>query len=63
MKTSDHERQARSRKARAKAGGKQVTVMLTPDGAAALAKLLDARYAITTQECIDRALVAVARYV
>jgi len=33
----DHERQARSRKARAEAGGKQIAVMLTPAAAAKLA--------------------------
>lgn len=62
MKASTSERQARSRKARADAGGKQIAVMLTPAGAAALAKLLDVRYALNTQECIDRALIAAARY-
>ena len=62
MITTNSERQARSRKARANAGGKQVAVMLTPAGAAALAKLLDARYALNAQECIDRALIAAARY-
>jgi len=36
-KTTDSERQARSRKARAKAGGKQIAVMLTPLAAAKLA--------------------------
>lgn len=61
-KTPGHERQARSRKERAKAGGKQVSVMLPPDAAEALAKLLDARYADTVGECIARALVAAARY-
>ena len=62
MTTPNHERQARSRKARAEAGGKQVAVMLKPAGAAALAKLLESRYAPTAQECIDRALIAAARY-
>lgn len=37
MKTPDNDRQARSRKARAEAGGKQVAVMLTPAAAAKLA--------------------------
>ena len=37
MKTPDPARQARSRKARAKAGGKQIAVMLTPEAAAKLA--------------------------
>ena len=37
MKSPDHERQARSRKARAEAGGKQIAVMLTPAAAAKLA--------------------------
>lgn len=36
MKIPDHERQARSRKARAEAGGKQIAVMLTPAAAAKL---------------------------
>lgn len=62
MKTSDLERQARSRKARAEAGGKAVYAVLPPDAAAALARLLDARYADTVGECIARALVAAARY-
>ena len=34
---ADHERQARSRKARAQEGGKQIAVMLTPAAAAKLA--------------------------
>ena len=34
--TSEQERQARSRKARAEAGGKQIAVMLTPEAAAKL---------------------------
>lgn len=37
MKTPDPDRQARSRKARAEAGGKQIAVMLTPAAAAKLA--------------------------
>ena len=36
--TSEQERQARSRKARAEAGGKQIAVMLTPAAAAKLAE-------------------------
>lgn len=36
-KTPDPERQARSRQARAEAGGKQIAVMLTPAAAAKLA--------------------------
>ena len=56
------ERQAASRQARKKAGGKPVHVILPPDAAAALAKLLSARYAATQAECITRALVAAARY-
>lgn len=56
------ERQARSRKARAEAGGKPVHAVLPPDAAQALQKLLDARYADTIGECIARALVAAARY-
>ena len=36
--TSEQERQARSRKARAEAGGKQIAVMLTPEAAAKLAE-------------------------
>jgi hypothetical protein len=35
--TPDQDRQARSRKARAEAGGKQIAVMLTPAAAAKLA--------------------------
>lgn len=35
--TPDPERQARSRKAREKAGGKQIAVMLTPEAAEKLA--------------------------
>lgn len=62
MKTPDPERQARSRKARSRAGGKAVHAVLPPDAATALAKLLDARYADTVGECIARALVAAARY-
>ena len=56
------ERQARSRKARASAGGKAISVVLSPDAAAALAKLLDSNYAASQKEIIDRALVAAARY-
>lgn len=37
MPAPDHERQARSRRARAEAGGKQIAVMLTPAAAAKLA--------------------------
>ena len=37
MKTPDHERQARSRAARASTGGKQISVMLTPKAADKLA--------------------------
>jgi hypothetical protein len=37
IKLADHERQARSRKARAEAGGKQIAVMLTPKAAEKLA--------------------------
>jgi len=37
---TDSERQARSRKARAEAGGKQIAVMLTPAAAAKLAALV-----------------------
>ena len=37
MKTPDPDRQARSRKARAEAGWKQIAVMLTPAAAANLA--------------------------
>ena len=37
-KTPDPDRQARSRKARAAAGGKQIAVMLTPQAAAKLAE-------------------------
>lgn len=40
-KTPDPERQARSRKARAEAGGKQIAVMLTPKAAAKLARFVD----------------------
>lgn len=36
-KNTAHERQARSREARAKAGGKQIAVMLNPAAAAKLA--------------------------
>lgn len=38
LKTPDRERQARSRQARAEAGGKQIAVMLTPEAAAKLAR-------------------------
>lgn len=54
--------QQSSRQARIKAGGKAVHVLLPPDAAEALRKLLDARYAYTIGECIARALVAAARY-
>jgi hypothetical protein len=37
MTTPPSDRQAHSRKARAEAGGKQITVMLTPEAAAKLA--------------------------
>ena len=37
-KAADQERQARSRKARAEAGGKQIAVMLTPKAAEKLAR-------------------------
>ena len=60
MKPSD--RQARSRKARASAGGKAIAVVLSPDAAAALAKLLESRYADSQKEAIERALIAAARY-
>lgn len=40
MNPSSAERQARSRKARAEAGGKQIAVMLTPAAAAKLAAWL-----------------------
>lgn len=36
-KTPENERQARSRQARAEAGGKQIAVMLTPEAAEKLA--------------------------
>lgn len=62
MNPSDAERQARSRKARASAGGKAVSVILSPGAAAALAKLLDSRYADSQKEAIERALIAAARY-
>lgn len=55
-------RQQASRQARKKAGGKPVHVVLPPDAAEALAKLLEARYADTQGECIARALMAAARY-
>jgi len=38
MTRTEAERQARSRKARAEAGGKQIAVMLTPQAAAKLAE-------------------------
>jgi hypothetical protein len=55
-------RQSASRQARIRAGGKAVHAVLSPDAAAALAKLLDARYADTIGETMDRALIAAARY-
>jgi hypothetical protein len=59
---SQSERQASSRQARKKAGGRQVSVVLPPDAAEALVKLQEARYADTVTECIARALVLAARY-
>lgn len=60
--TTPSERQATSRKSRQKAGGKAVSVVLSPDAAAALAKLLESRYADSQKEAIERALIAAARY-
>ncbi|THD06118.1 hypothetical protein [Rhodanobacter lindaniclasticus] len=62
MPSTTSERQARSRKARAKAGGKSIAVTLSPSAADALAKLLDSRYADSQKETIERALIAAARY-
>jgi hypothetical protein len=62
VKTPDLERQARSRKARAEAGGKSVALTLSPPAADALAKLLDSCYADSQKEAIERALIAAARY-
>ena len=53
----DSERQARSRKARAEEGGKQIAVMLTPAAVAALDRLLAASYAPSVTAAIARALV------
>jgi hypothetical protein len=55
-------RQARSRKARSDAGGKQVSVMLSPEGYGALAKLLASSYAPTKQQCVEQALITAAKY-
>lgn len=61
--TSTADRQARSRKARAEAGGKQISVMLTPAAAETLARLIAAHYADSATVAICRALrdAAVAR--
>jgi hypothetical protein len=56
------ERQTRSRKARAEAGGKQVSFMLSPAGYGALAKLLASLYAPTKQQCVEQALITAAKY-
>jgi hypothetical protein len=60
MKSS--ERQARSRKARADAGGKQVSIMLSPAAYGALAKLLASSYAPTKRQCVEQALITTAKY-
>ena len=54
-------RQASSRQARTREGGKAVHVVLSPDAAKALAKLLKSGYSNTIGEVIDRALVKAAR--
>jgi hypothetical protein len=61
-KKNQSERQQASRQARTKAGGKAIAVVLSPDAAAALAKLLESRYADSQKEAIERALMAAARY-
>lgn len=60
MKPAD--RQSKSRQSRKEAGGKAVSVVLSPHATAALAKLLESRYADSQKEAIERALMAAARY-
>lgn len=51
------ERQSKSRQARQKAGGRALYVVLTPDAAKALERLLGGSYGHTLTECVCRALV------
>lgn len=55
------DRQARSRQARASAGGKAVAMVLSPEASAALAKLLKKRYAAGQKAVIERALIEASR--
>lgn len=55
------ERLARSRSSLEQAGGRRVTVNLSPEAAAALSALIRARYAENSTEAINRALIQAAQ--